>query len=137
MYIIGAVEIALVGSMYSTLSTLLPRDNLRCRHVHHRCCGNRSGRFNVQYAKQLFYLGTTFAAAMYIIGAVEIALVGSMHSTLHTLLPGDNLRCRHVHHRCCGNRSGRFNAQYATYSSTWGQPSLPPCTSSVLWKLLW
>jgi hypothetical protein len=53
------------------------------------------------------------------------------------LLPGDNLRCRHVHHRCCGNRSGRFNVQYAKYSSTWGQPSLPPCTSSVLWKSLW
>ena len=32
----------------------------------------------------LFYLGTTFAAAMYIIGAVEIALV-SVHSVLkHT-----------------------------------------------------
>ncbi len=74
MYIIGAVEIALVGSMYCTLYTLLPGDNLRCRHVHHRCCGNRSGRLNVQYAMLLFYLGTTFAVAMYIIGAEEVAL---------------------------------------------------------------
>ncbi len=29
----------------------------------------------------LFYLGTTFAAAMYIIGAVEIALVGCTNFT--------------------------------------------------------
>ena len=33
------------------------------------------------------------------------------------LLPGDNVCCRHVHHRCCGNRSGK-GTHYTVYSNT-------------------
>ena len=69
----------------------------------------------------LFYIGTTFAGAMYIIGAVEICLVGKKYFFLQTnIFLGKNLK-KHPHNvylhriKCC---LGIFKDEYISSAST-------------------